>query len=101
MLRLAVEPQDAPVEHRDDEELAFRGPSQPGRTLRDLDDGLIAAIETDGRHAVRVEIGEPELAVVPARRLAELQAVEQDLELRAACHRTNSSQRVETNAARR
>jgi len=47
--------------------------------LRHLDDRLGAPVEADGHNAMRVEIGEPQLAVAPAGRLGKRQAVEQYL----------------------
>ena len=88
MQRLAVEPQHAPVQHRDDEQLPLQGPAEAGGALRDLDDRLGVPGEIDGRDAMGVEVGEPELAVAPPRRLGKLQSVEQDLDLARLVHAT-------------
>jgi hypothetical protein len=45
----------------------------------DLGDGLDAAVQIDGEHSMRVEVGEPQPAVVPARPLGESEALDQGL----------------------
>src|SRR5690606_25507894 len=65
-------------------------PAETGRAARHLDDGLALAVLVDRDHLVRVHVGEPQPAVMPARALRKDEVVEQQLGLnahRAACCR--------------
>ena len=77
--------------HRDDEQRAVRQPAETGRGVVEVGDDRVALhaelrpalVERHPVHLVAVDVAEPELAVVPARALAEDQPVDQNLLFRA------------------
>jgi hypothetical protein len=78
--RPVLHPQQAAVEHGDDEQRAVRHPAEARGPLGDLQHGLGAAARIDRDDPLGVEVREPEAPVVPAGSLGERQPVEQGLE---------------------
>ena len=76
---VVVEPQDAPVVHRDDEQPPVGQEAEPGRAFGHLGDDLRRTAGRKPQHAVVVHVGEPQRAVVPAHALGERQAVDDHL----------------------
>ena len=93
-------PQHALVEHRDDEHPPVGQPAQAGGLARHLCDGVQRARgQVEAMHAPGIEVGQPERAVMPARRLRERQASADQLEchsLRRRCLARSSSCRRNT-----
>jgi len=73
----ALRAQEAAIEHGDYEQGPVGQPAEAGRPLRDLQDGLDAALRGHREDALGVEVGEPQAAVVPARPFGEGQPVEE------------------------
>src|SRR5262249_30847327 len=82
---VAVETENAPVEHRHDEELSVGKPSETRRLLLDLGDRLSGAVGIHRDDALVVLVREPQSAVVPARTLGKRETVEDDRD-RSRCH---------------
>ena len=78
------------VRHRDDEQRPVGRPAEAGGPVPHLDDRLGVPAGVDGHHLVAPHVGEPQLAVAPARPLAEAQAAEQLAGL-VFGHRSSSS----------
>src|SRR5471030_3461788 len=76
----AREAHQAPVGHAHDQHGAVGPPAEAGRTARNLDDDLGLAALVGRADLVDVEVGIPELALVPARALAEAEAVDEGFE---------------------
>jgi hypothetical protein len=66
--------QQAPVCHRHHQQPPVGQPAQTGWLTGQLEHHLRLAIDADAHYLVRIKIGKPEFAVVPARRLRERQA---------------------------
>jgi hypothetical protein len=74
---VGIEAHDLPVAHGHHEHASVRQPAEPRRGVRHLDDRLDLTTEVDGLHRVVEEVREVQPPVVPARSLAEVQAIEQ------------------------
>src|SRR5207244_11837461 len=74
----AVDAEQLPVGHRDDEHSPIGQPAEARRLRRHVEDPLDAAVEPDGEHAVVMHVGDEEPAVVPARTFEEDEAVGED-----------------------
>src|SRR6059036_1006789 len=74
----AVDAEQLPVGHRDDEHSPIGQPAEARRLRRHVEDSLDAAVEADGEHAVVMHVGDEEPAVVPARSFEEDEAVGED-----------------------
>ena len=64
---LAIESKQSFCLHCDDEQVAVGKPTESRRLILDADDHIPIAIGRDGVDAVLVEVGVPELVVVPTR----------------------------------
>src|SRR5205823_3094975 len=71
----AVDAEQLPVGHRDDEHSPIGQPAEARRLRRHVEDPLDAAVEADGEHAVVMHVGDEEPAVVPARTFEEDEAI--------------------------
>ena len=74
----AVDAEQLPVGHRDDEHSPIGQPAEARRLRRHVEDPLDAAVEPDGEYPVVVHVGDEEPAVVPARTFEEDEAVGDD-----------------------
>src|SRR5471032_1686752 len=74
------EAHQALVGHAHDQHRAVGSPAKTGRTARNLDDRLGLAALVGGVNLMDVEVRVPELALMPARALAEAQAVDEGFE---------------------
>jgi len=71
----ALETEEPPVHHRDDQQAAVGEPAETRGLRPHLDDQLDDAVGRHGDDALAVHVGDPEAAVVPARPLEEVEAV--------------------------
>ena len=79
---LGVHPPHLPRGHGDHEQLARRQPPEAARLVVELHlDPPVAASGPNETHAVGVEVGHPEPAVVPAWALTEVQPLCEHLDL--------------------
>jgi hypothetical protein len=68
-------------EHRHNEQLPIRKPSDPRRSPWDVTHTLPPSGEVDGEHPTLKEIGVPQTVFVPARTLTKVQSVDEDLHI--------------------
>ena len=87
--------EQTPFGGRDDEQGPVGQPVDAERKRLNLGDDLAPAVEIDGDQLLRAPVGQPETAVVPARRLGEREARRQDLRLGDA-HPSSTSFSVAT-----
>jgi len=83
-----VQAQQAPVDHRHDQQTTVGQPAQPRRLTRHFHHGFRHAIQSHAQHAVRVEVRKPERAVVPARRFGESDLLQEQGRHRVGHHET-------------
>src|SRR5688572_25043315 len=74
--------QQEPIARRDDEQAPIRQPVDAEWERGHADDDFAVALEIGGYDLLGAPVGEPETAIVPAWRLAELDAGHQGLKFR-------------------
>jgi hypothetical protein len=79
-----IEPQQAAVGHRDDEQPPIGEPAEARRTSGNFDDRLAATSEIHREHAVVVHVRDPQLPVPPARAFEKSESFSERSE--PACH---------------
>lgn len=77
---VAIQPQQAALQHADDQQLPCGQPAEPGGLVVQFDHGFQRTARRDPLHPPPVEIREPQRTLVPARRFRERQAGDQGLQ---------------------